>query len=200
MPGDKEIPCNHGDAQTRPKQTAGHTCLGRHRGLCLAHDPPRQSHLLRHFVGSSAIVRPEKKHLRSVSPNTHLSSGSCQLAMLWKGKTQCMQNADTAAGRPCKWKPDLSLFTYLTRVSLTYFLADVLREQTHVIMHFEGINLFSLSQKKEHSQHMFTVFYWKKGKKPPQTNHPALNTYSAGDQCSCETILLYEPQKCSKGV
>lgn len=27
-----------------------------------------------------------------------------------------------------------------------------------------------------------------------------LNTYSAGEQCSCETTLLYKPQKPSKGV
>lgn len=45
---------------------------------------------------------------------------------------------------------------------------------------------------------MFAVFYWKKVKK---THHiPNLNTYSAGDQCSCETVLLYEPQKSCKGA
>lgn len=88
-------------------------------------------------------------------------------------KTQCQQDLDMATAHPCKWEADLSLFTHLTRTSLTYFLAYVLREQIHVTMHFEGIdrniNLFSLSEKNEHWQHMFTVFYCKKKKEKTTT-------------------------------
>lgn len=170
MPRDKEIPCNHGDAQTCRRWTASRTRWGCHRGPRPARDPPPQSHLLRHFMRSNVILHPGKKKFEKCFAKYTFF---LKVVLARRRKTQCQQDLDMATAHPCKWEADLSLFTHLTRTSLTYFLAYVLREQIHVTMHFEGIdrniNLFSLSEKNEHWQHMFTVFYCKKKKEKTTT-------------------------------
>lgn len=54
--------------------------------------------------------------------------------------------------------------------------AQGLQGQSHTIMHFEdrgrNINLFTLKEKKEHCQHVFTVFTWKKKKTKTQQQKP----------------------------
>lgn len=142
---------------------------GCHCGPRLARDPPQQSHLLRHFMRINVILHPVKKKKQTFEKCFTKYTFILKIVPARRKKTQCQQDLDMATAHLCKWEPDLSLFTHLTRASLTYFLAYVLREQIHVTMHFEGIdrniNLFSLSEKKEHWQHMFTVLYCKKKKR-----------------------------------
>lgn len=112
---------------------------------------------------------------------------------------QCQQNLNTAwVHSACRGEPSL-----LTNPP-EQFWHPLHRDcrSSHSTVHFEdrnrNINLFTLREKKEHCQHVFSVFTRKEKKTQNKNQRQIVN--SADNQCSCEITLLYEPQKCTKGI
>lgn len=195
MPRDKEIPHNYGDAQTCPRQTAI-----RPRAATMAfalhvthHDRATSSVTWRAAVLFCVLKKTFEKCfakrtfiLKILVASSAVEGKNTVPAEPWHGCWAPLQVEAKPQSVHLPDKRELNIFSCIC-IARTNSRHYVLRryKQKYKPVQFEWEE-WTLS---------FTVFCWKKKNK-----HSTLNTYSAGDQRSCETILLHETQKRSRRV